>query len=620
MKDIEQVVNRLKNKNTRDREMMSNKMLKNMGKDMKESLKTLINEIEEQIVTPNEWNKMGIISVNKAKGNKSSLENRRGLFITNSVSKVFEKLRLGNINDKIEEKISRFQCGGISGRSVIDHLITLNAVIDYNRHLGAPTYIWFGDAVKCFDKLCLEDCIKELGRIVGWEEAALIYEMNKYGQAEIETPVGKTKEIEIEGRVKQGTIFGPKLCAITTDKVNKVGQKSVTMIREIEVEALIFVDDIMFPSSRKSGVETAISNCSSLEKLKDFTFSNSPAKSGVLVIGKKEEKRPIRSRVKKGEIQLLAEYKYLGEWYSETGGHKLSIEKRKEKTELMVQEILKYGDESKVGTMALEVRLKIFETVVVPTIFANVETWGSIKEEEIKELERIQGKIIRRILEQVATTPYWGLIAETGIWPVRQRLEYKKVMLFHNIITSNSKRLVKELVEDQIRRPYKGCWGESVKEICTKYNLKEDEIAQYTKQDLKKEIKAKIAKEIEEKIGQKKLEMTKLRFTDGKGKKEYIERLNTKEAIIMLKARLNMLELKSNYKSKYQDLTCELCGEGEDKTEHLFHCKALGKLNRKSFSVEDLENPSRDLARYLIDVIALRKLGDGIVAAGVNDS
>ena len=190
----------------------------------------------------------------------------------------------------MEGKISRHQCGGISGRSVTDHLMTLKAVIDYNTNLGVPTYIWFGDAVKCFDKLSLEDCTKELGRMVGWDEAVLIYEMNKYGRAVIETPIGRTEEIEIEGRVKQGTIFGPKLCSITTDKVNTVGQKSITMIREVEVEALIYVDDIMFPSSRLEGIETAIGNCNSMEKLKNFTFNNNPTKSGVLVIGQEKRK------------------------------------------------------------------------------------------------------------------------------------------------------------------------------------------------------------------------------------------------------------------------------------------------------------------------------------------
>ena len=65
---------------------------------------------------------------------------------------------------------------------------------------------------------------------------------------------------------------------------------SFTLIRNVEIEALIYVDDIMFPSSRKEGVEVAISNCNSMEKLKQFTFSTKPEKSEVLIIGNRKKK------------------------------------------------------------------------------------------------------------------------------------------------------------------------------------------------------------------------------------------------------------------------------------------------------------------------------------------
>ena len=504
--------------------------------------------------------------------------------------------------------MSRYQCGGIEGRSITDHLLTLNAVIDYNKHLGAPTYVWFGDAVKCFDRLNLADCVKELGRMTGWEEAALIYDMNKKGKAIIETPVGTTREIEIKEKVKQGTIFGPKLCSIVTDKVNTIGRKSITLLRDIEIESLIYVDDIMFPCSRVEGIETAIDNCHSMEVMKNFTFSTKPEKSGILVIGNRKEEIQISGKVKNGDIQRVSEYKYLGEWYTEKDEHKVSIQKRKEKVGFMIHEILKYGNVGKVGDMALEVRLKIYETVVVPTIFANIETWGTIKERDIKELEGIQYKIMKAMFEQVSTTPYWGLLAETGIWPVKSRIEYKKIMLYHNIITSDSKRLVKDIVEDQIRSPYKDCWGMSIKEICEKYQIEMGEIKQYSKQILKKLIKTKITKEIVERIEEKKLDMTKLRFTNGTGRKEYIERLKTKEAIMIMKMRLNMIEVKCNYKSKFTNLNCELCGKEDDTTEHLFECKELERLKEGTIRIEDMENPTREMAKYIKRVMEFRKI------------
>ena len=395
-------------------------------------------------------------------------------------------VRMEIMKDKINQKISRFQCGGIEGRSTVDHLLTLNAVIDYNTMLGAPTYIWFGDAYKCFDKLDLKDCIKEIGKMIGWKDALLISKMNENGKAIIRCPAGETDTIEITENVRQGTIYGPKLCSIVTDRVNEISRKNITLIRNIEIESLIFVDDIMFPASRKEGIEMAIGNCRSLEQLKKFTFNTNPSKSAVLVIDKKAKKADIqvRTEVKCGKISSVNEYKYLGEWYSLNGSKEVSIKTRNKKVEYLLKEIRKYGDVNKVGKMALEVRKKVYETVVVPTLFANTETWSNVTENELNELEKMQYKILREIYEQPQSTPYWGIIAESGIWPVAHRIEYKKIMLFHSIINSEEKRLIKEIIEDQLRSPYGLCWTKSIVNICNKYNIKSNGMRGYTKKAL----------------------------------------------------------------------------------------------------------------------------------------
>ena len=608
--ELDFYIKKIKKKHTRDRQGMSNAMVKIMGKDFIDSLLTLINKIEESPVIPDEWDEMEILSFHKNKGSKLELENRRGIFITNTISKLFEKIRSGKTREKLRDKISEFQCGGIEDRSTADHLITLNSVIAYNKYLGAPTHIWFGDAYKCFDKLCLKDCIKELGKIVGWEEARLIHQMNRNGRAVINCPAGETDAIRLQENVRQGTIFGPKLCAISTDKVNSISRKTVTLLRDVAIESVIFVDDIMFPSTRKEGIETAIGNCHSLETLKKFTFSVRSDKSGILTIGgtKKDREIEFKGKLGNGLVNKTKEYKYLGEWYNEKGNNDLSIQKRKEKVDYMLHEILRYGDKEKVGNMALEVRIKIYETVVVPTLFANIETWGRVSEKDLKELERLQAKVLRGMFRQIATTPYWGLLAEVGIWPVENRIEYKKIMLFHNIVTSDEKRLARKLVEDQIRSPYNNCWGESIIDICRKYDIDVEQVKFYKKKALKKEIKEKIEKEINKSIESKKQEMSKLRFVDDKGRKEYITKLTTEAAIRIMKARLNMLDLRANYKGKHERWACQLCNMGEDSTEHLFECKGLERIRDVTITVESLTDPDERLSNFIKRAMQLKQM------------
>ena len=60
---------------------------------MKSSLVTLFNRIERENTTQIQWNQIIIRSIHK-KDPKEELTNKRGIFLTNIVSKVYEKVKL----------------------------------------------------------------------------------------------------------------------------------------------------------------------------------------------------------------------------------------------------------------------------------------------------------------------------------------------------------------------------------------------------------------------------------------------------------------------------------------------------------------------------------------------
>ena len=61
-------------------------------------------------------------------------------------------------------------------------------------------------------------------------EVYMLYEMNKESHIVIETPVGMTDGITVHEIVKQGTIFGPKLCSVATEKIHGIGEEISTHI------------------------------------------------------------------------------------------------------------------------------------------------------------------------------------------------------------------------------------------------------------------------------------------------------------------------------------------------------------------------------------------------------
>ena len=97
--------------------------------------------------------------------------------------------------------------------------------------INTGTFILFADVYKCFDKLRLKNCIIEVYKIGGKE--AMGYKMNEKGNAMINTTIGNIGPIEEREIARQGTIMGPKLCCIETDKINSIGRECISTIGKV---------------------------------------------------------------------------------------------------------------------------------------------------------------------------------------------------------------------------------------------------------------------------------------------------------------------------------------------------------------------------------------------------
>ena len=96
------------------------------------------------------------------KWSKMVMDNKRGLFLTNVLSKVFEWVLNLSTNEIV--CMSEYHCEGQKERGTVDNMIMMRAVIDNNARLNKKTYCYFADAYKCFDKLWLKDCLVEMWR------------------------------------------------------------------------------------------------------------------------------------------------------------------------------------------------------------------------------------------------------------------------------------------------------------------------------------------------------------------------------------------------------------------------------------------------------------------------
>ena len=466
-------------------------------------------------------------------------------------------------------------------RSGTDNLFVTHSVIERNKYLGKPTYLFFADAEKCFDKMWLDDAVIELWRQgTNIRDAIMIRKMNNEAKIVIHTPVGVTDEISCESIVRQGTVYGPQMCGSSMSRVNDSGRVIATMYGpKLIIRSTQFVDDVSNAGSPRTTNNT-IENCRMLEETKKMTFNNTNGKTEYVIANPPSEPEMITSQVKKGNVNRVYEHKSLGMWIDEKGTYDVNIEKNKKKIPHMIASVKAIGSTGNVGRLAAQTRLKLVNTVIMPSILYNVEVVPRLTSGEIDKLEKMQHKILTEMLEVPRSTPYKGILMETGMWTMEARIEYKKLMLFHNIKNSEDSRIIKQILEVQEDEVRDSTWLASLKDIILKYGIELD-VNKVLKSGWKKKVKEKIQDHVEQQIRAECHRMKKTRsIKDEKYElQQYMKESSMKETSDILRTRLHMNKLPCNYGDR--DL-CKLCGyNGQVTTEHYFtSCHRTTTLSR----------------------------------------
>lgn len=90
-----------------------------------------------------------------------------------------------------------------------------------------------------------------------------------------------------------------------------------------------------------------------------------------------------------------------------------------EKPKYIACNVKRMGSWESVGAADMKVRMMLLESIVRPTLLSNVETWCGITEKKEKMITKYHHEVLCIIFEQKQSTPYYGIIGETGIWPYK---------------------------------------------------------------------------------------------------------------------------------------------------------------------------------------------------------
>ena len=214
--ELEKSLKSLKNNKARDAHGLVYELFKYGGKDLKFSLLAFFNKVKMSQTYPTILQDSNITSFWKKKGDRSNIENDRGIFNVTKIRSILDKMVYNDIYDEVDGSMSSSNIGARRNRNIRDHLFVVNGIINesINGKNKTPIVLQIYDISKCFDKLEYVNTANDFYSAgVTSDKFVLIANSNKKCNVGIRTPWGVTSEkLVLENIEMQGTVLAPLKC------------------------------------------------------------------------------------------------------------------------------------------------------------------------------------------------------------------------------------------------------------------------------------------------------------------------------------------------------------------------------------------------------------------------
>jgi len=310
--EIRQAIKNLPNNKAAGPNRIIYEFLKHGGDTIINSLDKVFNRIFSSESPPASWQDSTMSMLPKhGKKDQEKLENKRGLTLSDTTGKVFERIILNRITKILP--YTEAQAGARKGRSTSDQIFTLKSVLHERKSKNQSTYLAFLDLHKAYDNIWKAAILTTL-----WQKGIkgklwrVIKSLNEELTTTIKTRYGLTRSITIQESIRQGgVISGAQFASLIDSLENELQEASLGVnFGSIRLASLLLMDDIILMAESQLELQTMLDTADAFAKKWHLKFNQS--KSKIMVIGPGQ--RP-HNKWRLGQLVLIEteQYTYPGE-------------------------------------------------------------------------------------------------------------------------------------------------------------------------------------------------------------------------------------------------------------------------------------------------------------------
>ena len=551
-------------------------IFRNAGHGLISNITLLVNAIKSSKWIPAEWLDLIIVTIFKNKGSRKRLEYYRGIFLCNILPKIFEKLVKQRIKTMLA-KVNILQAGSRTNRGPSDSLFLLNGMIDHAKYLKKQLFLTFYDYSTCFDSLWLEDSMISLWNLgVQNELFAMIYKLNENSNIRVKTPFGMSEYFSSPRIVKQGSVLSSNLCSSSTAELCDTNITGGTMVGSLFISNLLFVDDTFDANEDPAEMEKSHNEVMNFSDSKRLGMNY--IKCALVTLNKKTHYKTPTLLIGDEKIAQVDHTKFLGDIINEKGTNVHMIDDKVTKARAAMVNSLALCSELTLGVYLMKASIVMYNSVFLATLLFNCQAWTNLTKTDIKKLETVQVRFLKRSVHSPLSTTNSFTFLEFGALPASYIIQYRQLSFLYHILTLDHNDPVKVMYHEQKTLPYEKNWANHMQQLLLRYNFTENEVAAYSsKKAWKKKAKTAVCEKAFEVLAADvaaKSKTSKLSY-ESLNQQSYLCQYQYKDACTIFKLRSRSVDCKGNHKSMAkQNLLCRLCAMCDETQRHIINCPA----------------------------------------------
>jgi len=465
---VEKIMKELKNNKTPGPDKIENETIKALKNALIPILTKLFSKIIETHQIPEQWNEVEIILLYK-KGDRNQIGNYRPISLSSNINKIFTQLIKNRVYDMLDMNQGEEQAGFRRGYSTVDHIFTMNQLIEKTNEYGIDISVLLIDFNKAFDSVkhtFLWQAMANQGVPKKWIE--IIAEIYKKSKAHVKTDrIGPT--FKIGKGVRQGDPLSANLfnCALEEvfrgmnwgDKGIKIDGKYLNNLR--------FADDVVLIGASNTEVQEMFQE--TLEKSGEAGLTNNIGKTVLMnnIISVRESDCAIT--VGGTKIERRVEGKYLGQIISFENRQEKELKERRKKawnSYWSLKQVFKNKE------LSVKSKIMILEACTIPVLTYGAQTW-SITKTQLEKLRATQRSMERSILgvRRREKVPNNVIRERTGMKRIGYTIRKMKFKYAGHVVRGKGDRWNRRLLDwtpygekRKKGRPRKRCWREEIEQ------------------------------------------------------------------------------------------------------------------------------------------------------------